>query len=439
MSATLYTHQYDAIQRLKNGSILVGGVGSGKSRTSLGYFYKTYGGGFTPCTQSVAGEEKVVGYSLSNINFFEPKDLYIITTAMKRDSHEWEIDLSVYLLSTDPEKSKDHRKVIVDSWNNVAKYIKIQGAFFIFDEQRVGGTGKWAKSFIKIARANSWILLSATPGDTWSDYAPVFIANNFYKNFSHFRARHCVYNPYTTYPKIDRYMDVEVLESHRKDILVYMHYKRQAKVCHEYVHVKYDAEKYKIVTKNRWNPYKEAPCREMAELCSVWRRITNEDPSRVEAIKDIFEKHRKLIIFYNYDYELEILRNLAEEMAWTSHERNGKKHEEVPETDEWAYLVQYKAGAEAWNCIVTNCIVFYSQTYSYKESTQAAGRIDRMNTPFTELYYYHLLASSPIDLAISRCLKTKEDFNEKMFVQKEGGYFENSKKERSPDDQRRSC
>ena len=295
---------------------------------------------------------------------------------------EWETELILYSLSTDPEYSSYNNEVIVDSWNNITKYANRTGCFFIFDEQRVGGTGKWAKTFIKIARKNKWILLSATPGDTWTDYAPVFIANGFYKNFTDFRRQHVVYNQYAKFPKIDHYVECQLLERHRTDILVPMEFKRNTIAHHEYISVNYNKDTYDLVAKKRWNVYKEQPCKEIAELCQVLRRVVNSDESRLEEVKRIAEKHGKVIIFYNYDYELESLRELF-------------KNE-------------------------TDCIIFYSQTYSYKSSQQAAGRIDRLNTPFVDLWYYHLMSSAKIDLAINRCLNLKKDFNEKAFAEQGG-------------------
>lgn len=419
MATILKPHQYDAIQKLRNGSILVGGVGSGKSRTSIGYFFERSGGVLSPVKEEVDGEEEIVGYKITKYPEKPVKTLVIITTARKRDTFEWEEELALYSMSTSKDINRLGNEVIVDSWNNIQKYISVTNAFFIFDEQRVGGTGKWAKTFIKITKSNRWILLSATPGDTWSDYAPVFIANGFYKNFTEFRQRHCVYNRYAKYPKIDHYVETGVLEARRNYILVTMHFSRKTHANYEIVKVDYDKALYEKASKNRWNVFKNEPCQEIAELCSVLRKITNSDPSRNERLLDILQEHSKLIVFYNFDYELESLRALAEENGIVYSEWNGKKHEPIPETDSWLYLVQYRAGAEGWNCIVTDTIVFYSQTYSYKDFRQSAGRIDRLNTPFTELYYYTFVSASKIDVGISRCLKNKKDFNEKSFI--EGG------------------
>ena len=403
MPVTLYNHQMEAVSKLKNGSILVGGVGSGKSRTSLGYFFKMHGGEFDPNYRDMT--EPVL-------------DLYIITTARKRDTMEWEQELSVYLMSTNSEVNHYSNKVVVDSWNNIKKYEKVSNAFFIFDEQRVVGTGQWAKTFIKIAKKNKWILLSATPGDTWSDYAPVFIANGFYKNLTEFRNRHIVWSRYAKFPKVDHYVECGLLEKHRKDILVYMKFKRQTIQHHLIVKVNYDKDKYAFVKKKRWNVFKDEPCMDASDLCATLRRIVNTDPSRANEVLRRVEKHKKAIVFYNYNYELDILRELFKMKKIKASEWNGQKHEPLPDGDSWVYLVQYNAGAEGWNCIETNCIIFYSDTYSYKASVQAAGRIDRMTTPFTDLYYYHLRSSAPIDLAISRCLDTKKNFNEKSFIDK---------------------
>lgn len=400
---SLRDYQLDAIDRMKNGCILVGGVGSGKSRTSLGYYYKEQGG--------VLGANKYV--KMKN-----PKDLYIITTARKRDTKEWEGELVPFFLTTHSECSFYKNKVVVDSWNNIQKYKDVKNAFFIFDEQRVVGYGAWSKSFIKIAKSNDWILLSATPGDTWSDYIPVFIANGFYRTKTQFMDEHVVWSRFSKYPKIDRYVNTGRLIRLRDRILVEMDFKRETVSHHEDVFVKYDISMYKDVGKFRWNPYKKEPILNASELCYIWRRIVNSDDSRQVALLEIFEKHPKMIVFYNFDYELDILKGLYYGEDVEVAEWNGHKHQPIPESDSWVYLVQYTAGAEGWNCIKTDTIVFYSQNYSYKVMQQAAGRIDRLNTPFRELWYYHLKTRSGIDLAISRALREKKNFNEGRYVQR---------------------
>ena len=380
MSVPLYDYQQDAVDRLKNGSILCGGVGSGKSRTSLAYYYK------------VARD----------------KDLYIITTARKRDTKEWENEVEPFDLK---------RKVTIDSWNNIGKYKDIVDAFFIFDEQRVVGYGAWVKSFLKITRVNEWILLSATPGDTWQDYIPVFIANGFYRNKTEFAREHIIYSRFSKYPKIDRYVNEGKLLRLRRQILVTMNFKRKTVSHHEDVYVSYDISLYKDVTRSRWDPYKNEPIPDASGLCYVWRKIVNTSEARQLALLEIFEKHPKLIVFYNFNYELDILKEMFGAYAGVQvAEWNGHKHESIPTGPSWVYLVQYTAGAEGWNCITTDTIVFYSQNYSYKIRQQAAGRIDRLNTPYTDLYYYHLKSRSGIDLAISKALKEKKKFNESKYV-----------------------
>jgi hypothetical protein len=383
----------------------VGGVGSGKSRTSLGYYYKEQGGDL---------------YSKKYVKMKNPKDLYIITTARKRDTKEWEGELVPFLLTTHSEFSYYKNKVVVDSWNNIGKYRDVKNAFFIFDEQRVVGYGAWSKTFIRIAKANDWILLSATPGDTWSDYIPVFIANGFYRNKTQFQDEHIVWSRFSKYPKIDRYTNTGRLIRLRDRILVEMDFKRETVSHHEDVFVKYDISMYKDVGKFRWNPYKKEPIINASELCYIWRRIVNSDDSRQVALLEIFEKHPKMIVFYNFDYELDILKGLYYGDNVEIAEWNGHKHQPIPDSDSWVYLVQYTAGAEGWNCVKTDTIVFFSQNYSYKVMQQSAGRIDRLNTPFRDLYYYHLKSRSGIDLAISRALREKENFNEGRYVQRSG-------------------
>jgi len=398
----LYSYQAAAVEQMKNGCILCGGVGSGKSRTAIAYYYLKNGGEI--------GTESYV--PMKN----PPKDLYIITTARKRDTLEWEGELSPFLLSATPGISPYQNKTVVDSWNNIGKYKETAGSFFIFDEQRVIGSGAWVKSFLKIAKVNSWVLLSATPGDCWQDYIPVFLANGFYKNRTEFIREHVVYCRFSKFPKVDRYLNTGRLIRLRNSILVNMNFHRETVAHHEDVYASYNVEHYKDFGRTRWDPYKNEPVKNAAGLCYIWRKMVNSDPSRQAATLKIFKEHPKAIVFYNFDYELEILKN----MPWGSDaqiaEWNGHKHQPIPEEESWVYLVQYTAGCEGWNCIKTDTIIFYSQNYSYKVMVQAAGRIDRLNTPFTDLYYYHLKTRSGIDLAISKALNEKKTFNEGKFV-----------------------
>lgn len=400
----LKDHQIKAIKTLKNGNILCGGVGSGKSITALAYYYRLN-----------EGEINQDEYIPMND---PPKDLYIITTARKRDTLEWEKELGHFLLSTKPEINLYSNRVVVDSWNNIKKYKDVHGAFFIFDEQRVVGSGIWVKTFLNITRKNQWILLSATPGDTWQDYIPVFVANRFYKNKTEFLREHVVYKRFSKFPQIERYLNIKKLVRLRNTILVDMDFERGTTAHHKEVIVKYNILEYKEVGKRRWNPYKIEPIVNAAELCYVLRRVVNSDKSRRTALLELVEKHPKVIVFYNFDYELDILKNLFE--RYTIAEWNGHKHQPVPEGKSWVYLVQYTAGAEGWNCITTDTIIFYSQSYSYKVMVQSAGRIDRLNTPYSDLYYYHLRSTAPIDIAIRRALKSKKDFNINRFVEKGG-------------------
>ena len=405
MTIELAEYQLTAIDKLKTGSILCGGVGSGKSRTALAYFF----------VKECKGTIKINGkgdYSQMK----KPKNLYIITTARKRDTFEWERECGYFLLSTNKEVSIGGVKVVIDSWNNIGKYTNIKNSFFIFDEQRVVGSGHWVRSFLKITKKNSWILLSATPGDTWQDYIPVFVANGFYKNRTEFLRQHAVYNRFTKYPKVDHYVECGKLIKLKKQILVDMKYVRSIIINEEINIVPFDKSMLEEVYKKRWNVFEKKPIKNISELCYLMRKVVNSDPTRLPFLKKIIEKHSKVIIFYNFNYELEILRTLGYDLKIVTAEWNGHKHQLIPKTDQWLYLVQYTSGAEGWNCIDTNCIIFYSQNYSYKIMVQSAGRINRMNTPFTELYYYHIRSDSIIDLAIAKALKQKQNFNQEHFV-----------------------
>ena len=396
----LYGYQIDAIRKMHNGCILCGGVGSGKSRTALAYYFVLCGGNLDPYKP------------MEN-----PKDLYIITTAKKRDSMDWVLEMVPFQLSNDPNENLPYySRVVVDSWNNIKKYKDVTDSFFIFDEQRVVGYGAWTKTFLKIAKVNQWILLSATPGDKWEDYIPVFIANGFYKNKTEFEREHLVYAYPYQYKKVERYLGLKRLERLRDRVLVDMDFKRSTVSHHEDIFCNYDKKKYREVVKLRWDPFKNEPIKQVSSLCYILRRVVNEDPSRQVMLLEIFEKHQKMIIFYNFDYELDILKEVYYGKDVEIAEWNGHKHNPVPTGHSWVYLVQYTAGAEGWNCITTDTIVFYSQNYSYKIMEQACGRIDRLNTPYTDLYYYHFKSKSGIDMGINRALEQKKKFNERKFV-----------------------
>ena len=387
----LYPYQYDAVKSMHNGCILNGGVGSGKSRTSLYYFWSKNGGDMDP-------------YREPRVN----QQLVIITTAMQRDNKEWEAELSLF--------GEGKIDAISDSWNNIKKYTDRKGAFFIFDEQRVVGYGAWTKAFLKITKANEWILLSATPGDTWSDYIPVFIANGFYKNKTDFSNQHIIWNRQCTFPKIDRYVDTGILLRQRESLLVDMNFKRPTVAHHIDVECSYDKLKYKTAMKERWDPFKNEPIAQASGLCYVLRKIVNSDESRIEATINLLREKKRAIIFYNFNYELEALRNALDSVGYVFSEWNGHIHEKIPNGNEWAYLVQYSAGAEGWNSTETDTIIFYSLNYSYKIMAQAAGRIDRLNTPYTDLYYYHLKSFASIDMAIAKAIDNKRIFNAMRWV-----------------------
>lgn len=481
MSVTLHDHQRKVVDvDMHNGCILYGGVGVGKTITSLGYYF-----------------QRVCGGTINKWGSMQtPMDVYVITTAKVRDSKSFEHQAAAYGVFEDRGLSTNGVKVHVDSWNNIAKYVEVKDAFFIFDEQRVVGYGAWSRAFIKIAKHNQFVLLSATPGDTWLDYIPIFIANGWYKHKTDFLDQHVIWTPRVKYPKVLRYQNVGELVRRRNEVLVHMPYERHTVRHAVDVLCEYDEEAFERVTKKRWHVFEKRPLRDVAELFTVMRKVVNSDPSRLQAVSSLLEKHPKLIVFYNFDYELEMLRSLGPskeqssftEPTATSHhlsppwencaqncpgcatspssttetltnsssliastgttsprlssnnaasgvttardvdsdtstpstfsgvtiaEWNGHKHEEIPKTDRWVYLVQYRAGAEGWNCIDTDAICFYSQTYSYRDWWQAHGRIDRINTKFVDLYYYHLFSRSIIDKAIRKALRAKKSFNER--------------------------
>lgn len=406
MAIDLWPHQLTALEKMKNGCILNGDVGTGKSITAGAYFYSKVCG----------GDLRVNGFG--GLGGMEaPRDVYVITTARKRKSLDWEKEFAGFGISTDRTTSVYGVQLLVDSFNNIEKYTEVKNAFFIFDEQRLVGAGAWVKAFIKIAKANQWIMLSATPGDNWMDYCPIFIANGFFKNRTEFVREHVVFKRFSKFPQIERYTDEGILEKYRRQIIVDMPMPRHTKRHIQNIMVENDKAAFQRVWKDRWNIYEDRPIRDVAELFRVVRKLVNTDPSRISTLARLHEEeHPRLIVFYNFNYELELLKEYADNADILYHEWNGQKHEPVPEGLRWLYFVQYTAGAEAWNCITTDAMVLFSLNYSYKINQQVLGRIDRANTPFIDLYYYIFRSNSMIDNAILRSLATKQSFNEKEFL-----------------------
>ena len=397
----LYDYQKEALKKLGSGSVLNGGVGSGKSIVAIAYY--------------MWKECNCIFDSDGNIEKLRtPKNLYIITPAKKRDSHEWDSELLPFLLKAD-DRSFYGTNTIIDSWNNISKYVDVKDAFFIFDEQRVVGYGKWSKSFLKITSNNNWILLSATPGDVWMDYLPVFIANGFYKNKTDFIRKHVVYKRYAKFPQIDYYINEDQLRKLRDSILVQMDRPKNTQRHNHIVKVEHDKELYKFVNKELFNPYEDRPIKSSSEYCYILRRIVNSDKSRIDKLIGLC-RDKKVIVFYNFDYELELIRSAFKKNHITFSEWNGHKHQEIPDSESWVYLVQYSAGNDAWNCTDTDTMIFYSQTYSYKVLEQCMGRIDRVNNTYYDLHYYHLVSNSRIDYRMQQSVKLKKIFNYSAFT-----------------------
>ena len=386
-------YQLDAVNRMKKGCVLYGEVGSGKTRTALAWYYLQQGGKLG---------DKYVWMK-------KPKPLYVITTAKKRDDADWELEATLFLIS------KETQTFVVDSWNNIAKYRKVTGAYFIFDEQRVVGSGAWVKAFLDIARKNTWVLLSATPGDKWEDYIPLFVANGFYKNRTEFKYEHLIYKPFSKYPQVIGYQREGKLMKLRKEILINMDDVRTTVEHHEDVWCVYNRTEYLDIVRKRKDPETGEPIKNAAEYCYLLRKVLNSSRDRLLELHGIYMNYRRVVVFYNFDYELENIMKYLDDRNIIYAQWNGHKHEPIPNTDNWIYLVQYTAGAEGWNCTKTDTMVFFSQTYSYKTLKQAAGRINRKNTPYKDLYYYHFKSKAGIDRAIEAAIKNKRQFNEKGF------------------------
>ena len=380
----LLKYQEEAIQKLHSGSVLYGATGSGKSLTGLAYYMRCW----------------------SHL------DLYIITTSKKRNAGEWEEEIAK--LGCPPPKA-------IDSWNRLKNYRMVSDAFFLFDEHKVGGHGKWAQSMITIAKKNKWILLTATPGDVWDDYASIFIANEFVKNKTTWNEDFCIFDRISKYPKIIGYQREDVLKNMRDAVLVPMEYQSE-KVPIPYVipyKVDHEEEAYVLARRKSLRHPEMRAFRNTSAMFAYMRMNLPDKESKIQALADVLKKEPKAIIFYNFTPEKYEIENAARQVNIPFFQYNGQIKDNVPDGDTWVYAVQYTAGAEAWNCITCRTVIFYSMNYSYKVMTQAKGRIDRCNSPFDELHYYYFISPDfEIDQEILNALTRKEKFNEEALANK---------------------
>ena len=406
MTVVYRPEQIQAVRQLQNGSILAGGVGSGKTLTSLAWY-------LTSVCNAASFKE---GGSLAKKKVKGSPTLYVITTAKKRDSLEWEEEAARLGLSTDPTCSFTGSSIVVDSWNNIGKYSDREHAVFFFDEQRASGSGRWVKEFLKITRKNTWLLLSATPGDVWMDYLPVFMAHGFFRTRTEFMEDHVIFDRFAKYPKVKRYIGEAKLQRLRRSILVEMPVERHTTRERETVYCDYDRDLYKWVVKNRMDPWTEEPLRDAGGVCRILRKVVSDNDWRSEQAKRILSGNERVIVFYNYNYELDRILAVAESLGLPTAQWNGHRHDAIPAEPRWVYICQYTSAAEGWNCTSTDTVLFWSLNYSWRVTEQCEGRIDRLNTPYSRLKYYFLESHSSIDEAVRRSLSSKKVFNERAFV-----------------------
>ena len=406
MTVTYRPEQIQAVRQLQNGSILAGGVGSGKTLTSLAWY-------LTSVCNAASFKE---GGSLAKKKVKGSPTLYVITTAKKRDSLEWEEEAARLGLSTDPACSFTGSSIVVDSWNNIGKYSDREHAVFFFDEQRASGSGRWVKEFLKITRKNTWLLLSATPGDVWMDYLPVFMAHGFFRTRTEFMEDHVIFDRFAKYPKVKRYIGEAKLQRLRRSILVEMPVERHTTRERETVYCDYDSDLYKWVVKNRMDPWTEEPLRDAGGVCRILRKVVSDNDWRSAEAKRILSSNERVIVFYNYNYELDRILAVSESLGLPTAQWNGHRHDAIPAESRWVYICQYTSAAEGWNCTSTDTVLFWSLNYSWRVTEQCEGRIDRLNTPYSRLKYYFLESHSSIDEAVRRSLSSKKMFNERAFV-----------------------
>lgn len=141
------------------------------------------------------------------------------------------------------------------------------------------------------------------------------------------------------------------------------------------------------------------------------------NPAKLEAFRDLVEStNDRLIVFYNFNDELEKLSRIA----WENHRPvavvNGKQKDLLPyeNAPDSITFIQYQAGAMGLNLQKANKIVYFTPPLSSELFEQSKKRIHRIGQEKT-CFYYYLTCKGSIEEKIYRTLAMRRDYTDKLF------------------------
>ena len=147
------------------------------------------------------------------------------------------------------------------------------------------------------------------------------------------------------------------------------------------------------------------------------------DKSKLDWMRDFLEGYdERVVVFYNYNAELEQLKQLLERLDRPYSEYNGHRKDlrAFQESSEGVVLANYGSASTGINdFVIASTMVMYSLTTSYIDFEQAKKRIDRIGQTKKPLFYF-LIMKGTIDARVYHSLQEGKDFDERMYAEHEG-------------------
>ncbi|WP_368076685.1 SNF2-related protein [Clostridium tyrobutyricum] len=148
------------------------------------------------------------------------------------------------------------------------------------------------------------------------------------------------------------------------------------------------------------------------------RQLSSQyNKNKVNQLKDILESTEdRIIIFYNFNKELEIIKKLCEKLDKPISIINGavKDLDNFNQYNNSITLVQYQAGAMGHNLQKSNKIIYFSLPLQSELFEQSKKRIHRIGQEKT-CFYWYLITQNSIEEQIYQTLKERRDYTNKLF------------------------
>lgn len=150
-------------------------------------------------------------------------------------------------------------------------------------------------------------------------------------------------------------------------------------------------------------------------LLGINKQVSKEPFERLQAILETHNNER-VVIFYNYNIELEMLKQLLSKLKRPTSEYNGARKDlkEFKGKYNGVVLAHYKSASTGINdFVISNVMVFNSLPLSSIELTQSKGRIDRQGQGKKPMYYF-IIPDTPVEKKIFEQITNGKDFTNEM-------------------------